>query len=86
MSTQYTGGKSFVDGIIGAVNSVLPAGMVAETKTKLAQALKSELERMDVATRSELEVQEESLRRARKTIKDLEQRVQQLEDRLKDAD
>lgn len=85
MNAQYTGGKSVVDGLIGAVNSVLPSGMVAETKTKLAQALKSELERMDVATRSELEVQEESLRRARKNIKDLEQRVLELEERLKDV-
>ncbi len=68
-----------VDDIVSAVGTVLPAGVSETIKQNVLASVKSALENLDFVTRQEIEVQETVLRRARKKITELENRVGQLE-------
>lgn len=68
-----------VEDIVAAVATVLPAGISETVRQNVSSSVKSALENLDFVTRQEIEVQETVLRRARKKITELENRVEQLE-------
>ncbi len=68
-----------VEGILAAVGSFLPAELSADIRKNVMGSVRTSLENMDFVTRSELEVQEVALRRAREKLKQLEARIEQLE-------
>ncbi len=70
-----------VENIISGVGSLLPANMSEEIKESYLRSLKLMLDRMDIVTRSELEVQEAVLQRTRQKVKELEARVAKLEEK-----
>ncbi len=72
-------GKSALEDILGVISSALPAGMSEEIRRNLDASIRTVLENLDIATRSEMEVQEASLLRARQKLQDLEARIAELE-------
>lgn len=71
-----------IESISAAVLSLLPAQLPADVKKNVAGSIRSNLENLDFVTRSEIEVQETVLRRARERIKQLESRIEVLEAEL----
>lgn len=67
------------ESVLAAVASILPAELSADIKKNVIGSVRSALENMDFVTRSEIEVQETVLRRARERIKELESRIEILE-------
>ncbi len=67
------------ESILAAVASFLPNELSAEIKKNVIGSVRSALENMDFVTRSEIEVQETVLRRARERIRKLESRIEILE-------
>ncbi len=72
--------ESLADDVLGAVSSMLPPGLSEDLKRNIDASVVAVLENLDIVTRSELEVQEAALRKARKKLNELELRVKQLED------
>ena len=70
-----------VENIISSIGSMLPANMSEEIKESYLRSLQLMLDRMDIVTRSELEVQEAVLQRTRQKVKELEARVAKLEEK-----
>ena len=70
---------SSIESVVAAVGSFLPAETSASIRKNVKRSVQAALEDMDFVTRSELEVQETVLRRAREKIKELEERVKVLE-------
>lgn len=70
---------SVVEDIVALVNSLLPGTLSEDLRKNFIASVKAALEGMDIATRSELEVQESVLRKARSKIEELEIRVSELE-------
>ncbi len=70
---------SAVEDIVALVNSLLPGTLSEDLRKNFVASVKAALEGMDIATRSELEVQESVLRKARSKIEELETRVSELE-------
>lgn len=68
--------------ILDDLRAALPAGLGEEVKQNLHAALKGALDRLDLVTREELEVQEQVLARTRARLTDMEQRVTELEKKL----
>ncbi len=67
------------ESILAAVASFLPTELSADIKKNVIGSVRSALENLDFVTRSEIEVQETVLRRARERIKMLESRIEKLE-------
>lgn len=72
-----------IESVLAAVGSFLPTEMSADIKKNVMGSVRSALENMDFVTRSEIEVQETVLRRARERIKKLELRIEELEAEVK---
>ncbi|BAU46620.1 hypothetical protein SVA_0038 [Sulfurifustis variabilis] len=70
-----------IDDILSAVARTLPRGS-EELDRNVRAALASVLDRMDLVTREELEVQEAVLARTRAQLKEMEERIAMLERRL----
>ncbi|MDE0309955.1 MAG: accessory factor UbiK family protein [Acidiferrobacterales bacterium] len=68
-----------IESILAAVSSFLPAELSADIKKNVIGSVRSALENMDFVTRTEIEVQETVLRRARERISELESRIELLE-------
>ena len=64
---------------------MLPAGMTEDLRNNIRLSVKAALENMDFVTHSELEVQENMLRRARQKIQELESRVRDLEETTRNS-
>lgn len=70
-----------IDEILSAVARALPRGS-EDLERNLRAAVTSVLDRMEVVTREELEVQEAVLARTRAQLKEMEERIATLERRL----
>lgn len=70
-----------LDQISAAIRSVLPQQLTHDVRKNMNAALQSALERLDLVTREELEVQEAVLARTRQKLEELEQKVAALEQR-----
>ena len=71
-----------IDQVSAAVNSVLPSQLSSDVKKNMRAALQSALERLDLVTREELEVQEAVLARTREKLQELEKKMAALEKQL----
>ena len=58
---------------------MLPAEVGEEIRQNIDAAVQGYMERMNLATREQLEIQEKILRRSRQRVSDLEARVSELE-------
>lgn len=67
------------DQLNDAINAVLPGGMAEDMRRNVRAVVRSTLERMDLVTREELEVQEKVLQRTREKLERLEAQVAALE-------
>lgn len=73
---------SILEEIQAAVRSALPPGLAAGVDQNLRAALASALERLDLVTREEFDVQRVVLARSREKLERLEKQVAELEQRL----
>lgn len=69
-----------LDQVSAAVNNVLPSQLSSDVKKNMRAALQSALERLDLVTREELEVQEAVLARTREKLQELEKKIAALEE------
>ena len=69
--------------IAESLSEVLPVDLADDVKKNVRAMVESSLEKMDLVTREELEVQEKVLARTRSQLESLQQRVAELEDALK---
>ena len=69
--------------IAESLSEVLPVDLADDVKKNVRAMVQSSLEKMDLVTREELEVQEKVLARTRSQLEVLQQRVTELEDALK---
>lgn len=65
------------------INRLMPREMTDEVRDNLKGGISSVLNRFDLVTREELEVQEAVLRRTREKVDTLEAQVAELEQRLR---
>ncbi|MFQ5546007.1 MAG: accessory factor UbiK family protein [Acidiferrobacterales bacterium] len=68
-----------LDQVSAAVSNVLPSQLSSDVKKNMRAALQSALERLDLVTREELEVQEAVLARTREKLQELEKKITALE-------
>ncbi len=68
-----------IDRVSAAVSNVLPSQLSSDVQKNMRAALQSALERLDLVTREELEVQEAVLARTREKLQELEKKVAALE-------
>lgn len=73
----------FLDELAEAVSRILPQAPGTALKENLRAALRAQLEKMDLVTREELEVQQAVLARTRAKLETLERTVADLERELK---
>lgn len=71
-----------LDQISAAVNRVLPQQLTNDMRKNVRAAVQASLDRLDLVTREELEVQEAVLARTRKKLEELEQKIASLEEKL----
>ncbi|GJL82078.1 MAG: hypothetical protein DHS20C01_17120 [marine bacterium B5-7] len=71
-----------VKNIVGAVNAILPERLSEDVKKNVRAAVRSTIEKMDLVSREELEVQRQVLQRTRHKLEAMESRVAELEQRL----
>lgn len=69
-----------IDQVSAAVRNVLPSQLSSDVQKNMRAALQSALERLDLVTREELEVQEAVLARTREKLQELEKKVAALEE------
>jgi hypothetical protein len=73
--------------ITSAIAEALPENLSKDVRRNIHAAVQSVLEKMDLVTREELQVQEKVLLRSRDKLEEMEARINQLEqnrDRVKD--
>ena len=68
-----------IDRVSAAVSNVLPSQLSSDVKKNMRAALQSALERLDLVTREELEVQQAVLARTREKLQELEKKIAALE-------
>lgn len=71
--------SGLLDHLSRTINQILPPEVVKQHGENLRAALQSLLERLDLVSREELEVQEAVLERTRQRLEDLERKVATLE-------
>ncbi len=71
-----------IDQVSAAVSNVLPSQLSSDVKKNMRAALQSTLERLDLVTREELEVQQAVLARTREKLQELEKKIAALEKQL----
>ncbi|MEE9596914.1 MAG: accessory factor UbiK family protein [Acidiferrobacterales bacterium] len=69
-----------IDQVSAAVSNVLPSQLSSDVQKNMRAALQSALERLDLVTREELEVQEAVLARTREKLQELEKKIAALEE------
>ena len=72
------------DRIAAAIATALPVELTEDVRKNVRAALRSALEKMDLVTREEMEVQEKVLLRTREKLESLLIRLDQLEQKLHD--
>ena len=73
------------DPLFKLIDRMLPAEVGEELRQNIDAAVQGYMERMNLATREQLEIQEKILRRSRQRVSDLEVRVSELESILGSA-
>jgi BMFP domain-containing protein YqiC len=68
-----------LDQLAAAVSSVLPQQLGSDVKRNMRAALQAALDRLNLVTREELEVQEAVLARTRQKLQELEKKIAALE-------
>ncbi len=68
-----------IDQILSALRGALPQDLVADGERNLRAALHTVLERLDLVTREELDIQSAVLGRTRAKLAELEKRIAELE-------
>jgi hypothetical protein len=68
-----------LDQLTAAVSSVLPQQLGNDVKRNMRAALQAALDRLNLVTREELEVQEAVLARTRQKLQELEKKITALE-------
>ena len=68
-----------LDQLAAAVSSVLPQPLGNDLKRNMRAALQATLDRLNLVTREELEVQEAVLARTRQKLQELEEKITALE-------
>lgn len=71
-----------IDQILAAIRGAIPQELIAEGESRLRAALNAVFDRLELATREELEVQAAVLGRTRARLTDLEKRITELEQKL----
>jgi BMFP domain-containing protein YqiC len=71
--------RQTVDELLSAVSDILPQRPAEEIKKNLRAALGNALDRMDLVTREEFEIQQAVLLRSREKLEKLEKLVAELE-------
>ena len=69
--------------IAESLGEILPVDLAEDVKKNVQAMVRSSLEKMDLVTREELDIQEKVLARTRSQLEELQQRVIELEDALK---
>ena len=69
-----------IDQVSAAVSGALPSQFSSDVKKNMRAALQSALERLDLVTREELEVQQAVLARTREKLQELEKKIAALEE------
>jgi BMFP domain-containing protein YqiC len=82
-TNHYAMPQNIVDRIFAELRGLTPEGLGQNLEKNLRAAMTSALDRLDLVTREELEVQEAVLRRTRERLVDMEKRVAELEAKLK---
>ncbi len=77
-----TSKKQTIDGLMSAISDMLPKNPRQELGKNLRAALSSTLDRMELVTREEFDVQEAVLARTRQKLEHLEKLVAELEQQL----
>jgi len=77
-----TSKKQTVDNLMSTISDILPDNPRAALEKNLRAALSSTLDRMELVTREEFEVQEAVLARTRQKLEQLEKLVAELEQEL----
>ena len=72
------------DRIAAAIATALPVELTEDVRKNVRAALRSALQKMDLVTREEMEVQEKVLLRTREKLESLSIRLDQLERKLPD--
>ena len=82
---SYVGVETMTfDRIAAAIATALPVELTEDVRKNVRAALRSALEKMDLVTREEMEVQEKVLLRTREKLESLLIRLDQLERKLHD--
>jgi len=71
--------------IAESLGEVLPGELLQDVKKNVRGAVQGSLDKMDLVTREELNVQEKVLARTRDQVEALQQRVSELEKALQDT-
>jgi BMFP domain-containing protein YqiC len=74
--------KQTLEDLVSAVSNLLPEPPAEGFRQNLRAAFRSALDRADLVTREELEIQEAVLRRTREKLEQLEKTVAELEEKL----
>lgn len=74
--------RRILEQVAEAVGKAVPEGLTREVEKNLRAVLQSVFDRLDLVTREELEVQEQVLARTRARLKEMEQRIAELEEKL----
>ena len=76
--------QSVLEQVAQAVAAVLPKELAEDVRNNVKASIKSALDKLDLVTREELEVQETVLARTRAKVEALEKQLKDLETRISD--
>ena len=71
-----------LDQILKTIQSNLPSDLPGDVKNNLEASLRSNLERLNLVSREELDIQQKILERTRSRVKELEDKIAVLEQKL----
>ncbi|MDH3694417.1 MAG: accessory factor UbiK family protein [Gammaproteobacteria bacterium] len=76
--------KSHIEQLTENIGNLLPGTMADDLRRNIDAMVRSALDKMNLVTREELEIQEQVLQRTREKVEQLQTQVAELESRLKD--
>ena len=71
-----------LENLLKNLHSALPVDLAADVKNNIDAVFKSNLEKMDLVTREQFDIQEKVLKRTRERLTDLENELSELEAKL----
>lgn len=75
--------KSTIDKLFENLESALPKGLAEDAKQNIQSAIQSGLNKMDLVTREEFEIQQKILNRTRARLNELEAQLSELESKTR---